>query len=68
MAGQTLVLGLVLAALGLATDLLCATVTAAIAGRVRAAGRDEDGRRLRWLTGGVYLSLGAFAAVAGARG
>ncbi|MDQ3630447.1 MAG: LysE family translocator, partial [Actinomycetota bacterium] len=38
-AGQTLVLGLVLAALGLATDLLYAAVAAAIAGRVRSAGR-----------------------------
>ena len=64
---QTLVLGLVLVTLGIASNLLYAFAAAALAGRVRAAGRAPGGARVRWVTGGVYLSLGAFAAVAGGR-
>lgn len=64
---QTLVLGLVLVALGIASNLVYAFAAAALAGRVRAAGRAPRGARLRWVSGGVYLSLGAFAAVAGGR-
>lgn len=68
-ATQTLVLGLVLAALGLASDLVYAFVAAAVAGRVRARGGAArgDGRRARWVTGGIYVSLGALAAATGGR-
>jgi threonine/homoserine/homoserine lactone efflux protein len=63
---QTLVFCLVLAALGLLTDLAYACAAAAVAGRVRAAG-GGDGRTALGVTGGVSLSLGAFAALAGGR-
>lgn len=65
---QTLVLGLVLIALGIASDLLWAFGAAAIARRVRSSERPRGaGRRARWATGGVYVSLGALAAATGGR-
>jgi len=64
---QTLVLGLVLAALGFASDLLYAAAAARVAQRVRATGRGGDGARLRAVTGGVYIGLGTLAALAGGR-
>ncbi len=72
-AAQTLVLGLLLAALGLATDLLYATIAAAVTGRLRrraqpaGAAAASASSRLRWLTGGVYVSLGVAAATLGGR-
>jgi threonine/homoserine/homoserine lactone efflux protein len=58
---QVLVLGAVLGALGFAMDCLYAIVSAAAAGRLR--GRGGGGK----VTGGVYLVLGAAAALTGGR-
>ena len=66
---QTLVLGLVLSTLGMTSNLVWAFSAAAVAGRVRARGGPVRGagRRTRLVTGGVYVSLGAVAAVTGGR-
>lgn len=67
-AGQTLVLGAVLIALGMTSNLLYVFGASALAARVRRSRGECAGRgAARWLTGGVYLSLGAFAALAGGR-
>ena len=64
-AGQVLVLGLVLSALGLASNLLYASAAGALGGWLRT--RPAVWRRQRYVTGGVYLALGAAAALAGGR-
>ncbi len=60
---QILVLGLVLAALGLASDIVYALTAGALGGWLRR--RPSFLRRQRYVTGGVYLALGAAAAFAG---
>jgi threonine/homoserine/homoserine lactone efflux protein len=57
---QVLVLGAVLGALGFVMDCLYAVVSAAAAGRLRGRGGGK-------VTGGVYLLLGAAAALTGGR-
>jgi threonine/homoserine/homoserine lactone efflux protein len=64
-AAQTLVLGAVFFAIALAMDLVYALAPSAIGARVP-WGSDAARRRER-LTGGIYLVLGALAAVAGGR-
>ena len=54
-------------ALAFASDLLYAAAAAGVAQRVRATGRGGDGARLRAVTGGVSIGLGALAALAGGR-
>lgn len=66
-ATQTLVLGGLLSSLGLLVNILYVVIASSIAARLR--GRDgPGGGRLRRLTAGVYVSLGAVAALAGGRG
>jgi threonine/homoserine/homoserine lactone efflux protein len=57
---QVLVLGAILGAFGFAMDCLYAVVSAAAAGRLRGRGGGK-------VTGGVYLVLGAAAALTGGR-
>lgn len=64
-ATQILVLGVVLAVLGLCISSLYAVAVAAAGGRLR--GRAGLVRNQRYLTGAVYLSLGAAAALTGGR-
>jgi threonine/homoserine/homoserine lactone efflux protein len=65
-AAQTLVLGAVFFVLALLMDLLYALVAGALGARLRR--RAGSGRRQRQLTAGVYLTLGAAAALAGGHG
>jgi threonine/homoserine/homoserine lactone efflux protein len=58
---QILVLGAVLAAIGLCMDMLYAFAAGALGGWLR--GRDSFARRQRLVTGGVYIALGATAAL-----
>jgi threonine/homoserine/homoserine lactone efflux protein len=60
---QLLVLGLVFVGLGLLTDALYALVAARARGWLVA--RPQIWRGQRWVTGSIYLGLGATAAVAG---
>jgi threonine/homoserine/homoserine lactone efflux protein len=62
---QTLILGAVIFPLALAADLVYAFAAGAIGLRLR--GRAGFARRGRRLTGGVYLALGAVAALSGGR-
>lgn len=62
-ASQTLVLGAVLLALGVVSDFAYVFVAAAVGGRLK---RERPGGRA-WLTGGIYVSLGAAAALTGGR-
>lgn len=57
---QVVVLGLVLALIGLVSDLLYAMGAGAIGGRLR-----RRARLLRYVSGGVYLALGVATAAAG---
>ena len=60
-ATQILVLGLVLACVGVTVSSLWALAAGSLGGRLRASAVAR--RRQRRFTGGVYLALGAFAAV-----
>jgi threonine/homoserine/homoserine lactone efflux protein len=60
-AAQTLVLGAVLFGIALAMDLLYAVAASGLGARLRSR------RRLNRITGGVYLVLGAAAALSGGR-
>ena len=60
-ATQILVLGLVLACVGVTVSSLWALAAGSLGGRLRASAAAR--RRQRRFTGGVYLALGAFAAV-----
>jgi threonine/homoserine/homoserine lactone efflux protein len=62
-ATQTLVLGAVMFVIALAADLFYALAAGALGARLR--GRAGAARRQSQLTGGIYLALGAVAAVAG---
>lgn len=64
MAAQILVLGVVFFFLGLCVDLLYAASSGALGTWLRR--RPAFLRRQRYFTGGVYLALGAVAAVGGA--
>jgi threonine/homoserine/homoserine lactone efflux protein len=57
---QVLVLGAILGTLGFAMDCLYAVLAAAAAGRLRGRGTGK-------ITGAVYLTLGAAAALTGGR-
>ena len=56
---QILLLGAILAAIGLASDLLYALGAGAVSGRLRGRARLARGRR--YVTGGVYLALAVVA-------
>jgi threonine/homoserine/homoserine lactone efflux protein len=62
---QVLVLGLVLAGMGLTSDVLYACCASALGGWLRR--RPSFWRRQRYVAAGVYLALGAAAALAGHR-
>ena len=64
-AAQILVLGALLATLGLVNDCLYAIAAGALGARLRSHG--ALARRRRHVTGAVYLALGAAAAVTGRR-
>jgi threonine/homoserine/homoserine lactone efflux protein len=68
---QILVLGAILALVGLAIDAAYAVAAASVGRRVRArgvsAGRAGDGRAGRRATGAIYLTLGVVAALTGER-
>jgi threonine/homoserine/homoserine lactone efflux protein len=65
-AGQTLVLGAIVAAIGVTVSSLYALAAGAAETRMR--GRAGFERRQRYVTGGVYLALGAAAALTGPSG
>jgi threonine/homoserine/homoserine lactone efflux protein len=62
-AEEVLVLGAVFFCLALTIDLLYALAAGLVGGRLRRKGRVL--RRQRYLTGGVYIALGAAAALVG---
>jgi threonine/homoserine/homoserine lactone efflux protein len=62
-AGQTLVLGGLFAALAMCSDSAYALLAGSLGGRLRRNARFA--RAQRWSTGGVYLALGASTALAG---
>jgi threonine/homoserine/homoserine lactone efflux protein len=62
-AGQIVVLGLLLALLGLASDIVYAVGAGALGGWLRR--RPRFLRRQRYVTGSIYIALGAAAAVSG---
>lgn len=64
---QTLVLGSILVLLGIGSNLLYAFAAAGVAGRTRGGALGAPSGRVRWLAGGVYVSLGAVAALSGGR-
>lgn len=65
-AGQVLVLGAVFVTLALAVDLLVATAAGSVGRRL--ARRPSFARRGRYVTGSIYLALGAAAAGGPSRG
>lgn len=65
-AGQVLVLGAVFVALALAVDLLVATAAGTVGGWLTR--RPSLARRQRYVTGSIYLALGAAAAGGPSRG
>ena len=62
---QMVVLGLTFIALGFVSDGTYALVASKAGGLLRSSARFR--RAQRWVSGGVYLSLGAVAALAGSR-
>ena len=64
-APQVVVLGLLLSAIGLASNVLYAVTAGALRAWLR--GRPGFWRRQRYVTGGVYVGLGVVAALAGGR-
>jgi threonine/homoserine/homoserine lactone efflux protein len=64
-ATQVLVLGLLLAAIGMASDVLYAVTAGAVRTWLRR--RPAVVARQRYVTGGIYLALGVAAALSGER-
>ncbi|PTL58332.1 LysE family translocator [Paraconexibacter algicola] len=64
---QVVTLGLVLAALGLLSNVVCAVAADRVARRLRARSGGVLAGRGHLLTGGIYVGLGAVAALAGGR-
>lgn len=64
MAGQTLFLGCLLIALGLCNDVVYALLAGSMGTWMKRSRRFRVAER--WVTGGVYLGLGAVTALTGA--